>query len=77
MNLRDAGTMPDVLREKLRREGIPVQPTSSVTDLIDIVLSTQEQYMLKERRTGRRRRRLAYIPTDDDLVSVISSRFRN
>lgn len=76
LNLRESGGMPDILRDKLRREGIPVKPDTSVTDLIDIVLSTQEQYMLKERRTGRRRRRLAFIPTDDDLVSVISQRFR-
>jgi len=76
LNLRESGGMPEALRAKLQREGIPVKPDTSVTDLIDIVLSTQDQYMLKERRTGRRRRRLAYLPTDDDLVSVISQRFR-
>ena len=67
--------MPRVLREKLIREGIPVSDDTTITDLLDIVLSSQEQFMLKERRTGRRRRRLTFIPTDEELVSVISRRF--
>jgi hypothetical protein len=32
--------------------------------------------MLKERRTGRRRRRLTFVPTDEELVSVISRRYQ-
>ena len=73
--MREDGTMSRVLREKLAREGIPVSGHSNITDLIDIVLSSQEQFMLKERRTGRRRRRLTFIPTDEELVSVISRRY--
>jgi hypothetical protein len=75
LNLREQGELPARLRERLAAEGIPVRTSSTVTDLIDVVLNSQEQYMLKERRTGRRRRRLSFIPTDDDLVAVISSRF--
>jgi hypothetical protein len=75
LNLRESGGMPESLRAKLQQEGIPVKDSTTVTELIDIVLSSQEQYMLKERRTGRRRRRLTFIPTDDELVSVISHRY--
>jgi hypothetical protein len=75
MNLREAGQMPQTLRDKLVAEGIPVRDSTNVTELIDIVLSSQEQFMLKERRTGRRRRRLTFIPTDEELVSVISRRY--
>jgi len=48
----------------------------AITEVIDVVLGSQEQFMLKERRTGRRRRRLTFVPTDDELVSVISRRFQ-
>jgi hypothetical protein len=75
LNMREAGSMPAALREKLLHEGIPVRDDTTITGLIDIVLSSQEQFMLKERRTGRRRRRLTFIPTDDELVSVISHRY--
>jgi hypothetical protein len=75
LNMREAGGMSAALREKLQREGIPVKDDTTVTDLIDIVLSSQEQFMLKERRTGRRRRRLTFIPSDEELVSVISRRY--
>ena len=75
LNMREAGQMPLTLREKLMAEGIPVRDSTTVTELIDIVLSSQEQFMLKERRTGRRRRRLSFIPTDEELVSVISRRY--
>jgi len=75
LNLREQGEIPSRLRDRLLVEGIPVTTAASVTDLIDLVLSSQEQYMLKERRTGPRRRRLSYIPDDDELVSVISHRF--
>jgi hypothetical protein len=74
LNVRATG-MPPALREKLQAEGIPVKDDSTITDLIDIVLSSQEQFMLKERRTGRRRRRLTFIPSDEELVSVISRRY--
>jgi hypothetical protein len=76
LNLRESGEIPQILREKLLVEGMPVRNDSTVTDLIDIVLSSQEQYMLKERRTGRRRRRMAFVPTDEELVSVISRRYQ-
>jgi hypothetical protein len=75
LNLREAGEIPQTLREKLLVEGIPVRAETSITDLIDVVLSSQEQYMLKERRTGRRRRRVAFVPSDDEIVSVLSRRF--
>jgi hypothetical protein len=75
LNMRETGGMPQALREKLQAEGIPVRDDTTITDLIDIVLSSQEQFMLKERRTGRRRRRLTFIPTDEELVSVISRRY--
>lgn len=75
LNMRATGGMPPALREKLQAEGIPVRDDSTITDLIDIVLSSQEQFMLKERRTGRRRRRLTFIPSDEELVSVISRRY--
>ena len=76
LNLREQGELPGRLRDMLLVEGIPVGSSASVTDLIDLVLSTQEQFMLKERRTGPRRRRLTYIPSDDELVSVLSHRLR-
>ncbi|MHB8508709.1 MAG: hypothetical protein ACYDGR_08695 [Candidatus Dormibacteria bacterium] len=76
LNLRAQGELPGTFRERLLREGIPVKTDSNVTDLIETVLSSQEQYMLHERRApGRRRRRLSYIPSDDELVSVLSNRF--
>ena len=75
LNLRQAGHMPSTLRDKLSAEGIPVRDTTTVTELIDIVLSSQDQFMLKERRSSRRRRRLTFIPTDEELVSVISRRY--
>ena len=75
LNMREAGSMPPMLREKLVKEGIPVRDNTTITDLIDIVLNSQEQFMLKERRTGRRRRRMTFIPTDEELVSVISRRY--
>jgi hypothetical protein len=76
LNLREAGELPSTLRERMVLEGIPVQVSSSITDLIDLVLSSQEQYMLRERRKGPRRRRMTFIPTDEELVSVISRRYR-
>lgn len=75
LNIRAPGGMTSSLRERLRQEGIPVKDETTVTDLIDLVLSSQEQFMLKERRTGRRRRRLTFIPSDEELVSVISRRY--
>ena len=75
LNMREAGQMPEALRAKLSAEGIPVRESTTVTELIDIVLSSQEQFMLRERRTGRRRRRLTCIPADEELVSVISRRY--
>jgi len=77
MNMREQGELPPRLRDRLLIEGIAVNQTASVTDLIDMVLSSQEQYMLKERRTGPRRRRLTFVPTDDDLVSVLTHRIHH
>ena len=73
--MREAGELPSSLKEKLLREGIPVHG-NSITELIDVVLGSQDQFMLKERRTGRRRRRLTFVPTDEELVSVISRRYQ-
>ncbi len=75
LNMREAGEVPTTLRDKLLREGIPVSG-NTITELIDVVLGTQDQFMLKERRTGRRRRRLTFVPTDEELVSVISRRYQ-
>jgi hypothetical protein len=75
LNMRDAGEIPNSLKEKLLREGVPVHG-SSINELIDVVLGSQEQFMLQERRTGRRRRRLTYVPTDEDLIYVVSRRYR-
>ena len=75
LNLREQGALPKGLRERLLVEGIAVRTESNVSDLIEMVLSSQEQYMLHERRAGRRRRRISYIPTDDELVYVLSTRF--
>lgn len=74
LNLREDGVLSQGLRDRLLVEGIPVKPTTTVTDLIEMVLSSQEQFMLRERRTGRRRRRLSFVPDDQELVSVISHR---
>jgi len=76
LNLAEQGEIPPTLRDQLIAEGIPVSPRATVTDLIDLVLTGQEQYMLKERRTGRRRRRMAFIPTEQDLVQGIRHRFQ-
>src|SRR5258708_6431371 len=75
LNMREAGEIPTTLKDKLLREGIPVSG-NTITELIDVVLGTQDQFMLKERRTGRRRRRLTFVPTDEELVSVISRRYQ-
>jgi len=72
LNLREQ-ELSASLREKLVNEGIPLLSGATVTELIDLVLSRQEDFMLKERRTGPRRRRLSYVPNDDDLVRVIST----
>ncbi len=55
---------------------LPSGRGGTITELIDVVLGTQDQFMLKERRTGRRRRRLTFVPTDEELVSVISRRYQ-
>ena len=70
-----AGEIPTSLKTKLADAGILIHG-SSITELIDVVLGSQEQYLLQERRTGRRRRRLTYIPTDEELVSVIFRRYQ-
>jgi hypothetical protein len=76
LNLREAGEITTSLKQKLVREGIPIHG-SSITELIDVVLGSQEKFLLQERRTGRRRRRLRFVPTDDELVSVISRRYQS
>jgi hypothetical protein len=75
LNMREAGETPKALKDKLLREGIPVSGTT-ITELIDVVLGSQDQFMLKERRTGRRRRRLTFVATDEELVSGISRRYQ-
>jgi len=76
LNMREAGEIPTALKDKLLGEGIPVSGTT-ITELIDVVLGSQDQFMLKERRTGRRRRRLTFVPTDEELASVISRRYQD
>ena len=73
--MREAGEISTSLKQKLLREGVPAHG-SSISELIDVVLGSQQQFMLQERRTGRRRRRLTYVPTEDDLISVISARYQ-
>ena len=75
LNMREAGELPTSLREKLLREGIPVHG-NTITELIDVVLGSQELFLLKERRTGSRRRRHQFLPSDEELVSVISGRYQ-
>ena len=73
--MREAGEIPTSLKEKLLSEGVPVHG-STINELIDVVLGSQEKFMLQERRTGRRRRRLSYVPSDEELSSVISRRYQ-
>jgi hypothetical protein len=75
LDLREAGQIPTRLKEKLLHVGIPIHG-SSITELIDVVLGSQEKFLLQERRTGRRRRRLTYVPTDEELASVVSRRYQ-
>lgn len=76
LNMREAGEIPKALKDKLLGEGIPVSG-NTIPELIDVVLGSQDQFMLKERRTGRRRRRLTFVPTDEELASVISRRYQD
>ena len=75
LNLREAGEIPTSLKERLVHEGIPIRG-NSITELIDVVLGSQEKFLLQERRTGRRRRRRAFVPKDEDLASVIFQRYQ-
>ena len=75
LNVREAGEIPTSLKTKLADAGVLIHG-SSITELIDAVLGSQEQYLLQERRTGRRRRRLTYVPTDEELASVVSRRYQ-
>jgi hypothetical protein len=76
LNLREAGEIPTGLKEKLVDEGIPIHG-NSITELIDVVLASQERFLLQERRSGpRRRRRQTFAPTDEALASVISRRYQ-
>ncbi len=74
LNLKSNGELPSGFVSKLLVEGIPIRPTSTATDLLEMVLLCQEQYMLKERRAGRRRRRLSFIPSDEDIVWGLTAR---
>ena len=73
LNLRDAGKIPTSLKEKLVNKGIPIH-SNRIAELIDMVVGSQELFLLKERRIGLRRRRRRFLPTDAELVSVISRR---
>ena len=75
LNLREAGEIPTSLKARLVHEGIPIRG-SSITEPIDVVLGSQEKFVLQERRTGRRRRRRAFVPKDEDLASVIFRRYQ-
>jgi hypothetical protein len=65
--VREAGETPISLQERLLHEGVPVHG-SSLNELIDVVLGSQQEFMLQERPSGGRRRRLTYVPIEDDLV---------
>ena len=62
LNMREAGELPTSLKDRLLGEGIPVHG-NSISELIDVVLGSQGQFMLKERRTGRRRAVHAVVQT--------------
>jgi hypothetical protein len=70
LNLREAVEIPTSLKQKLREVGIPLRG-HSISELIDLVLGSQEDYLLKERRTGRPRRG---APTERELISQILAR---
>jgi hypothetical protein len=74
LNIREEGVIPTSLKQKLREEGVPVQG-HTISDLIDLVLGSQEPFLLRERRIGPRRRRRTFILDDEDLASVILGRF--
>jgi hypothetical protein len=75
LNLREAGKIPTSLKEKLVNKGIPIH-SNRIAELIDVVLGSQELFLLKERRIGLRRRRRRFLPSDEELVSVISRRYQ-
>jgi hypothetical protein len=75
LNVREAGEIPTGLRQELRDSGVSVRG-NSISALIDLVLGSQEQFLLKERRIGPRRRRRRYVPTDEELASVILRRYQ-
>ncbi len=75
LNLREAGEIPTSLKERLVDEGITIQG-STITELIDLVVGSQEKLLLQERRTDHRRRRLKFVPTEEELVSVVSRRYQ-
>jgi hypothetical protein len=74
LNLRHAGVIPTRLREKLADEGMQIHG-HSITELIAVVLGSEERFPLKERRTSPRRRR-RFLPSDEELVSAISRRYQ-
>jgi hypothetical protein len=74
LNMREAGEIPTSLKTKLAGAGIAIHG-SSITELIDVILGSQEKFLLQERRTGRRRR-LTVVPSDEELVSVIFRRYQ-
>jgi hypothetical protein len=75
LNLRQRGKIPTSLKEKLVDEGIPLH-SNSIAELIDVVLGSQELFLLKDRRAAPRRRRGHFVPSDEELVSVISHRYQ-
>ena len=75
INLREAGKIPTSLKEKLVNKGIPIH-SNRISELIDMVVGSQELFLLKERRIGLRRRRRRFLPSDAELVSVISRRYQ-
>lgn len=58
LNLNDAKELPAQVKERLEKEGIPVEPGISFSRLIELVWTQQEKYLIDlkaDRRKGSRR----------------------
>lgn len=58
LNLAEARALPQPVRERLEKEGIPCEPDANFTRLIELVWAQQEKYLIDlkaDRRKGSRR----------------------
>jgi len=58
LNLAEAKELPFVVKERIEKEGIIVEPDTSFSRLIELVWSQQEKYLIDlkaDRRKGSRR----------------------